>query len=80
MVRHLYRQTRGRLPIVGVGGIFSAADAWEKIAAGASLIQIYTGLVYEGPGIAKHIVAGLIERLESRGMRNLTQAVGCEVK
>jgi dihydroorotate dehydrogenase len=80
MVRHLYRQTRGDLPIVGVGGIFDAADAWEKIAAGASLIQIYTGLVYEGPGIAKHIVAGLIERLEARGLNSLTQAVGCEVK
>jgi dihydroorotate dehydrogenase len=79
MVRHLYRQTRGHLPIVGVGGIFDAADAWEKIAAGASLIQIYTGLVYEGPAIAKHIVAGLIERLEARGMSSLTQAIGCEV-
>jgi dihydroorotate dehydrogenase len=80
VVRHLYRQTRGRLPIVGVGGVFNAADAWEKIAAGASLIQIYTGLVYEGPGIAKAIVAGLAERLEARGMSALTQAVGCEAK
>jgi dihydroorotate dehydrogenase len=49
VIRYLYRQTRGDLPIIGVGGIFSAADAWEKIAAGATLVQVYTGLVYEGP-------------------------------
>ena len=49
VVRHLYRQTRGALPIIGVGGIFTAADAWEKITAGASLIQIYTGMIYQGP-------------------------------
>src|SRR5204862_3946240 len=65
VVRHLYRQTRGRMPIIGVGGIFTAADAWEKITSGASLIQIYTGLVYEGPGIAKAIVSGLIQKMEA---------------
>jgi dihydroorotate dehydrogenase len=80
VVRHLYRQTKGRLPIIGVGGIFSADDAWEKIAAGASLIQIYTGLVYEGPGIARQIVSGLISRLKAEGIRDLRQAVGCEVQ
>jgi dihydroorotate dehydrogenase len=78
VVRHLYRQTRGELPVIGVGGIFSAADAWEKIAAGASLIQIYTGLVYEGPGVAAGIIRGLKRRLEERGFRHLAQAVGCE--
>ncbi len=51
VVRHLYKQTQGRVPIIGVGGIFSADDAWEKITAGASLVQCYTGLVYEGPGL-----------------------------
>src|ERR1051325_749849 len=64
VIRHLFEQTRGTLPIIGVGGIFDAADAWEKITAGASLIQVYTGLVYEGPGVAKAIVQGLLERLE----------------
>ena len=58
VIRHLFRQTRGQLPIIGVGGIFNAADAWEKIAAGASLLQVYTGLVYEGPAQAKSIVNG----------------------
>lgn len=76
IVRHLYRQTRGALPIIGVGGIFSAAEAWEKITAGASLVQIYTGLVYEGPGVVKSIVAGLAERLELNGIASLSAAVG----
>ena len=76
IIRHLYRQTKGSLPIVGVGGIFSAEDAWEKVTAGASLVQIYTGLVYEGPGVAKAIVNGLRERLEVFGFTSLKQAVG----
>jgi dihydroorotate dehydrogenase len=76
VIRHLYRQTRGALPIVGVGGIFDAADAWEKITAGASLIQVYTGMVYEGPGIAKAMVRGLLERMEQRGMTEIQQAIG----
>ena len=58
VIRHLRRQTGGRLPIIGVGGIFDAADAWEKITAGASLVQVYTGLVYEGPAVAGDIVRG----------------------
>jgi dihydroorotate dehydrogenase len=76
IIRHLHKQTKGRLPIIGVGGIFDADDAWEKIAAGASLLQIYTGLVYEGPGITKKIVAGLVQRLEIAGMKHLHEAVG----
>ena len=78
VIRHLYRQVQGTLPIVGVGGIFSAADAWEKIVAGASLVQVYTGMVYEGPGLAKEIVTGLLERLERAGLRQLREAVGIE--
>ncbi|MDB6018200.1 MAG: dihydroorotate dehydrogenase [Pedosphaera sp.] len=78
VIRHLYRQTHGTLPIIGVGGIFNAADAWEKIAAGASLIQLYTGLVYEGPGIVRKIVSGLRSRLQADGLDTLAQAVGCE--
>ena len=78
IIRHIHRQTRGSLPIIGVGGIFNAADAWEKISAGASLVQIYTGLVYEGPTIAKNIVAGLQQKLAERGMKNLREAVGTD--
>jgi dihydroorotate dehydrogenase len=76
IIRHLHKQTQGKLPIIGVGGIFDADDAWEKITAGASLLQIYSGLVYEGPGITKKIVAGLVERLEIAGMKHLREAVG----
>ncbi len=75
-IRHIYRQTNGKLPVIGVGGIFNADDAWEKITAGASLIQVYTGLVYEGPGIARSIVNGLIERLDHEGFGQLSEAVG----
>lgn len=78
IIRHLYRQTGGKLPIIGVGGIFDAADAWEKIAAGASLVQIYTGLVYEGPAICRSIVGGLLEKMEAKGFNRLSQAVGSE--
>ncbi len=76
VIHHLYRQTRGRLPIMGVGGIFNAADAWEKIVAGASLVQIYTGLVYEGPGTPRAIVTGLLEHLEQAGLAQIHDAVG----
>jgi dihydroorotate dehydrogenase len=78
VIRHLHRQTRGKLPIIGVGGIFTAADAWEKITAGASLVQIYTGLVYEGPAITCGIVTGLKARLQERGIARLEQAVGVD--
>lgn len=80
IIRHLYRQAQGKLPIIGVGGIFSATDAWEKIAAGASLVQLYTGLVYEGPTICRDILRGLIDRMESKGMGQFSGAVGCEAK
>jgi dihydroorotate dehydrogenase len=80
VIRHIYRQMRGSMPIIGVGGIFNAADAWEKIAAGASLLQLYTSLVYEGPRVVHSIVTGLLERLEMAGMTQLHQAVGCENK
>lgn len=80
VIRHLYRQTRGAMPIIGVGGVFNADDAWEKITAGASLVQIYTGLVYEGPGIAKSIVKGLRNRLSLEGMNHLRDAVGTSAR
>jgi dihydroorotate dehydrogenase len=76
IIRHLYRQTKGSLPIIGVGGIFNAEDAWEKITAGAALVQLYTGLVYEGPGITRQIVTGLRQRLETSGFTSLKDAVG----
>lgn len=80
VIHHLYRQTGGKLPIIGVGGILSAGDAWEKITAGASLVQVYTGLVYEGPGITRSIVQGLAHRLQQAGLKRITDAVGLAAK
>ena len=73
VIAHIFKHTEGKLPIIGVGGIFTAADAWEKIAAGASLVQVYTGLVYEGPSIAGDIVRGLKTRMEKEGVRSLNE-------
>jgi dihydroorotate dehydrogenase len=66
----------GALPLVGVGGIGSAEDAWERIRAGASLVQLYTAMVYEGPAIGRSIALGLAERLEREGMTSIAEAVG----
>jgi dihydroorotate dehydrogenase len=76
IIRHLWRQTQGKLPIIGVGGIFNAADAWEKLLAGASLVQVYTGLIYEGPSLVRDVVSGLTERLRSAGLKEIQDAVG----
>ena len=76
IVRHLYLKSKGRIPIIGVGGIFNAQDAWEKITNGASLVQVYTGMVYEGPGIAREICRGLVDLLGRSGMTHLRDAVG----
>jgi dihydroorotate dehydrogenase len=69
--------TRGALEIIGVGGIFNADDAWEKICAGASLVQLYTGFVYEGFGVVRRINEGLAALVDKHGFRTLDEAVGC---
>jgi dihydroorotate dehydrogenase len=61
-----------------VGGIFTAEDAWEKIIAGASLIQVYTGWIYEGPGMVKRVLKGLLQKLEQHGLNSIADAVGLE--
>lgn len=76
----IHRLTRGKLPIVGVGGVFTAADAWKKICAGASLVQLYTGFIYEGPGVARRINDGLADTLKREGFQTLDEAVGCGAK
>jgi dihydroorotate dehydrogenase len=79
-VRHLYRATEGALPIIGVGGVFTATDAYEKILAGASAVQFYTGFVYEGPAAVKRINHGLIRLIERDGFKSIAEAVGRESK
>jgi len=76
VVTRIYARTEGKLPIIGVGGIASAEDAWERIRAGASLIQLYTAFIYEGPGLVKRINRGLIARLRREGLGTLAEAVG----
>ncbi len=76
IIAKIYRMTQGQLPIIGVGGVFSGADAFEKIRAGASLVQIYTALVYRGPGVVREILSDLEELLKSNGFENLSSAIG----
>ena len=66
------------LLIIGVGGVFTAEDAYEKIKAGASLVQIYTGFIYEGPLVVKKINQGLVKLLKRDGFKNIREAVGSE--
>jgi len=80
MIAQLYEFTGGRIPLIGVGGIFNADDAWEKISAGASLVQLYTGFIYEGPNIAQQINEGLSGILAREGFTSLDAAVGCRAK
>ena len=78
VVRRIHRRARGALTIIGVGGVRTADDAWEKIAAGASLVQVYTGFVYEGPRMAARLLRGLLRRMEREGVRDVRALVGAE--
>ncbi|HEY6228692.1 MAG TPA: dihydroorotate dehydrogenase (quinone), partial [Verrucomicrobiae bacterium] len=80
MIAELYELTGGRIPLIGVGGIFTAEDAWEKICAGASLIQLYTGFIYEGPGVARRINEGLAAIMKREKCNSLDEAVGCRAE
>ncbi|HET9336068.1 MAG TPA: quinone-dependent dihydroorotate dehydrogenase [Sphingomicrobium sp.] len=75
-LRRFRSASGGTIPLIGVGGIGNAEDAWQRIRAGASLVQLYSAMVYEGPGIAMRIARGLAERLEREGMSNIAAAVG----
>ena len=75
-LRQFRAASGGELPLIAAGGIASADDAWARIVAGASLVQLYSALVYHGPGLARRIAEGLAERLEQRGMSSIADAVG----
>ena len=77
-LRTFRKASGGEIPLIGVGGIATADDAWERICAGASLIQLYTAMIYEGPGIAARIARGLAQRLKREGFANIAEAVGSE--
>lgn len=78
VIRFLYRQTQGRLPLIGVGGISTAEDVYTRIKAGASLVQLYTALVYEGPFLPRHLNEGLLRLMERDGVRHITEVLGTE--
>ncbi len=75
-VKIFYNELKGKIPIIGVGGVDSGQSAFEKIAAGASAVQLYTGLIYKGPNIVKEIKKELIEILKDKGFKNINEAVG----
>ena len=78
--RTLYRHVGRRVPIIGVGGIFSADDAYQRIRSGASLLQLYTALIYEGPGVVARIVRGLSRRIGADGFSHISEAIGADVR
>jgi dihydroorotate dehydrogenase len=75
-LRNFRSASGGEIPLIGVGGIATVDDAWERIRAGASLIQLYTAMVYEGPHIGKRIAFGLAERLKGEGYSSISEVVG----
>jgi dihydroorotate dehydrogenase len=77
-LRDFRKATGGAVPLVGVGGVGSAEDAWARIRAGASLVQLYSAMIYEGPGIARRIVRGLEELMRRDGFTSVAEAVGSE--
>lgn len=79
VLRAVARLTKGQVPLVGVGGVQDADTAYAKIKAGASLVQLYSALTYQGPGLVVAILRGVLERLERDGLSHISQAIGQEV-
>ncbi len=79
VIRFIARRTEGKLPIIGVGGIASSADALDKLRVGARLVQIYTGLVYAGPGLVREINLGLLQACKREGVKSIEELVGTEL-
>tara|TARA_B100000767_G_C19745373_1_gene528236 strand:+ start:405 stop:1451 length:1047 start_codon:yes stop_codon:yes gene_type:complete len=76
LIKNFYKLNKGKVPIIGVGGVDSGQSAFEKIAAGATAVQLYTGMVYNGPGVIKDIKKELIEILKKEKIKNIQEAVG----
>ncbi len=80
LLSYIYKRTRGDFVLIGVGGIFSAQDAYKKIKSGASLVQLLTGMIYEGPNLISDINIGIAKLLKADGYTNISQAIGKDVK
>ena len=76
LIKQFFKFSKGKVPIIGVGGVDSGQSAFEKIAAGATAIQLYTGMVYNGPGVVKDIKKELIEILKKEKIKNIQKAIG----
>jgi dihydroorotate dehydrogenase len=76
VVRHVYRRSRGKLTIIGVGGVFNAEDAYEKITSGANLVELITGMIFDGPQVIGEINRGLVALLKKDGFNSIEEAVG----
>lgn len=80
MIKEAYALSRGKIPVIGCGGIFNAEDAYEKLKSGAFLLQLITGMIYEGPGIVKNINKGLVHLMKKDKFENIKEVVGYNVK
>jgi dihydroorotate dehydrogenase len=76
VIRFLHQKSQGQMPIIGVGGIFTAQDAWEKLNAGATLLQVYTGWIYGGPEMVRRVLTGLTNQLDRHQLNTLSEAIG----
>lgn len=80
LTRHVVTRLADRMPVISVGGIFTAGDAWDRLAAGAALVQVYTGFVYGGPTSIARINRGLLERMDREGVADLRELIGSAAK
>lgn len=80
VVRQVALRAAGRVPVIGSGGIMSAEDAWARLRAGATLVQVYTGFIYGGPGFPSQLNAGLLRLMERDGFRTIEEAIGADLK
>lgn len=78
LVRHIYQHTMGKLPIIASGGVFTAEDAFEKIAAGATLVEIYSAIIFSGPNVVNKINKGLARILREKGFHSIKEAIGSD--
>ena len=78
VIKRLRNVAGPELPLIGVGGIDSPESAWERISAGASLVQVYTGWIFQGPDLVPRILEGLITQLDRHGFKNISEAIGSE--
>jgi len=79
MIKDVYKLSNGELPIIGVGGIFTGQDIIEKMMYGASLIQLYTAMIYEGPALINNIKRELQNEIKRLGVRSITEIIGTKI-